>query len=1059
MNTETKSQLHQTLLNRRQAIADDWYKAIAQTSFVPHSAAEVRQHLVELTEQAITVLLGEPFELSQAEAIGTSLAGLHYVEPDALSRTQEVLGQQLVEGLPAEQVVALQPRLAALLGGVAAGFFQQARETIISEQERILGALIGELHRAEEMLRESEERYRTLFEGVPVGLYRTTPEGQILDVNPALVEMLGFPDQDTLLAANAAEGYANPEDRARWQALMDHEGVIRDFEAQWRRYDGKIIWVKDSARCVRDADGQILYYEGSLEEITQRKRAEQALQEAYDELENRVQERTKEMAEATEALKAEITNRKRTEEEIRRRNQELAALNVIANAVSRSLHLEEVLDIGLAKSLDIVGASVGCVLLIEPPSPGLSVRGARGLSPELVERFETITLDEEDGQGGPSLDATRLWQIGDLVKGVARDGGLAPCILLPLRWENTALGMVLLAGCRDNALAQWSIEFLMTMSDQLSTAVKNAQLYEDVQRELTERKRAEEETRQRNRELSALNAVAATVNQSLDLEEVLGKALDKVLETIALEVGAIRLLHEQDGTLDLKIYRGVDLSPQVVESIARARLTESPLAETVAIGVPLIMEDISTNPIVERMGRRDLKSLAMVHLKSKGQMFGTMEVVSLDPHRFTSEEIQLLTSIGHQIGTAIENARLYRAAQQELAQRKRAEEALRKARDELEIRVQERTAELAQANEALQAEIIVRKRAEEELIRLSSAVKSSVDGIVIIDVEGKIIYANEAALKMYGADDVEGLIGQNVLAFLASEHRERGRAGFEFVLEKGYNRSRGYEIITRDGRRIPVELSATVMNDADGKPIGMVIIGRDITERKQAEEEIRRHQERLRSLASQLSLAEERERRRIATVVHDSISQTLVLSKIKLEVLREAISSTGYAKPLDEIIQLLKLIIEDSRSLTFEISSPILYQFGLEAAVEWLTKQIRDQHSIPCEFRDDRQPKPLDEDVKVLLYQAVRELLTNVVKHARAHSIKVSTRRDGHQMRITVEDDGVGFDSSDVSLPWSKAEGFGLFNIRTRLDHLGGRLDIQAQPGHGTRVNLVVPLK
>jgi PAS domain-containing protein len=92
--------------------------------------------------------------------------------------------------------------------------------------------------RAEEALRESEEKYRNLFDGVPVGLCRTTPDGQILDINPALLAMLGFPDRETALAATSADGYVNPEDRARWQALMDREGVVLDYETQLRMAAG-----------------------------------------------------------------------------------------------------------------------------------------------------------------------------------------------------------------------------------------------------------------------------------------------------------------------------------------------------------------------------------------------------------------------------------------------------------------------------------------------------------------------------------------------------------------------------------------------------------------------------------------------------------------------------------------------------------------------------------------------------------------------------------------------------------------------------------------------------
>ncbi len=141
---------------------------------------------------------------------------------------------------------------------------------------------ITERKRAEEALRQSEERYRTLFDGVPVGLYRSTPAGQFLDANPAMVQMLGYPDREALLAVDAADLYVDPEDRCRWRTLMEAEGIVRNFEAQFRRRDGTIIWARDSARVVRDSGDRVLYYEGSLEDITERKQAEEALRESEE---------------------------------------------------------------------------------------------------------------------------------------------------------------------------------------------------------------------------------------------------------------------------------------------------------------------------------------------------------------------------------------------------------------------------------------------------------------------------------------------------------------------------------------------------------------------------------------------------------------------------------------------------------------------------------------------------------------------------------------------------------------------------------------------------------
>jgi PAS domain S-box-containing protein len=139
---------------------------------------------------------------------------------------------------------------------------------------------------AEEALKDAEARYRTLFELVPVGLYRTTPAGQILDANPAIIQMLGYPDRETYLKVNAANLYVNSEDRKQWQMLMDSQEIVRDFEEQVRQSNGTVIWVQDNTCAVRDAGGQVLYYEGILQDITQRKKMEEEREKLILELQD-----------------------------------------------------------------------------------------------------------------------------------------------------------------------------------------------------------------------------------------------------------------------------------------------------------------------------------------------------------------------------------------------------------------------------------------------------------------------------------------------------------------------------------------------------------------------------------------------------------------------------------------------------------------------------------------------------------------------------------------------------------------------------------------------------
>ncbi|HOX42984.1 MAG TPA: sensor histidine kinase [Myxococcota bacterium] len=230
----------------------------------------------------------------------------------------------------------------------------------------------------------------------------------------------------------------------------------------------------------------------------------------------------------------------------------------------------------------------------------------------------------------------------------------------------------------------------------------------------------------------------------------------------------------------------------------------------------------------------------------------------------------------------------------------------------------------------------------------------------------------------------------------------------------------------------------------------------EIVSLKEAQSQLSTYQQHLRSLASELTLAEERERRALALSLHDRIGQGLAVAKLKLESLTHVLPAEHHQR-LEDISALIKQIVQDTRSLTFEISPPILYELGLQQAIAWLTDHFTHQFGLRMSVRGDTRIVELVEGVRVMLFRSIQELLSNAVKHSRATRVTVTLQNDLGELHALVEDDGVGFDAASLGAYPSAVGGFGLFSIRERIGHLGGRVAIDSRPGQGTRIRISVP--
>ena len=305
--------------------------------------------------------------------------------------------------------------------------------------------------RAEVGLQESEERYRSLFEDIPVGLYRTTPRGQILDANPALAEMLGYPDRDSLLEVNAADVYVNAEDRRRWQTTMEGEGVVQGFEAQLRRRDGTTIWGRESARSVRDGEGRVLYYEGGVEDITKRKQAEEVLYQRAD---------------------------------------DLAALYETSQAFLGHLDTEVILEGICRLAVDRFGLKMAWMGLVVEGSFDVRPASAYGFEKGYLDSIR-VTWDNSFTGRGPTGQAIRTGQamVMNHIEGdpnyapwreAAEARGYRSSAALPLCHGERVLGALNVYSAEAAYFTAERLQVLQSFANQAAVAIQNAQLFEQV---------------------------------------------------------------------------------------------------------------------------------------------------------------------------------------------------------------------------------------------------------------------------------------------------------------------------------------------------------------------------------------------------------------------------------------------------------------------------------------------------------------------------------------------------------------------------------------------------
>ena len=596
--------------------------------------------------------------------------------------------------------------------------------------------------------------------------------------------------------------------------------------------------------------------------------------------------------------------------------------------------------------------------------------------------------------------------------------------------------------------------------------------------DITERKRQETEVIGQSRQQRLLHEFADAVNRAEELADLYDKAVDAIISSLNADRASI-LLFDEDGVMRFKAWRGLsDHYRRTVEG-------HSPWQKDTPNPCSIVVDDIAQAGIDEELQaviqQEGIQALGFIPLMYGGRLLGKFMVYFNRPHAMNDEEIRQAQAIAGTLALGIER----KMTQETL---RTSEERLRYTNTELTQRI----AELQKANAEVEGsrraalnlmEDAVQSRQAVETLNLAlreseeryrSLVSVITDVSWVTDAAGAFI-APQPEWQAYTGQTWEEHGGFGWANALHPEDRDRVKAVWLRACETRTlyeSRGRVWHAPMQQWRHYVAR--ATPIFHPDGSVREWVGTCTDIHELKQTEEELRRlndelearvedrtrelvaSQERLRSLAAELNLTEQRERQRVASDLHDYLAQLLALSMIKLGQVKKQAVAPLVTQALTDVQQVMEQALAYTRTMVAQLSPPIQDEFGLPMALRWLAEQMQPRDFI-VSLELESESLPLPEDQARLLYQSVRELLINVVKHGQTDHARVTVTLAEGVLRIAVTDQGAGFDLAAAGKT-SRVPSFGLFSIRERMISLGGSFELVSRPGEGTTATLVLPL-
>jgi PAS domain S-box-containing protein len=857
---------------------------------------------------------------------------------------------------------------------------------------------------AEEAMRESEEMFRSIFETSLVGVAICSNDKQWLYVNNQICKILGYSDQE--LRQMTWEQLTHPDDLeadvSQYNRLLAGEIENYKLEKRFIRKDSSVVYTRIYISCKRNQYGAIEYDIGLLEDITERKKAEEALKQSEAQL-----KRAQEVAHVGSWFLDLKADKLIWSDETYR---------IFGVPIGRPLKEEDFLSIVHPDDFSYVGQSWTAALHGEPydiehrivvagkvkwvhekaelefDAEGKPLLGI-GVVQDITEykQAERALKDSEEKyrnlfENARDVIATfdTKGNITDVNKAVEEYGFKREQLIGESLFNYIAEGHkaravedfeVLISG--HTVSGEMDVitpkgVFTVNYSDNPIMRDKDVVGIQSILKDITERKRAEEALRTSEARLSEAMKIAKLAYWEYDVADnvfIFNDQFYWVYHSSVKQVGGYRVSPSRYAELFLH----PDDAPELSKEIKRAIET--------------------TDPNFKREGEHRI-------------IYGDGKIGYVSIRYFVVKD-----SEGRTVKTYGVN--------QDITERKKAEQAMKDSEEKYR-----------------------------DLFEHAS------DAIVTFDTKGNITGANKA-VEDYGFKR-EQLMGKSLFDFIVEEQRAKAFDDFKMLMS-GHPMHGEIDVITPKGTFTVEYSDSPILRGKD--VVGAQGILTDITERKKAEDSLLEYQNKLKAMASEILMAEEHTKRRIAIGLHDDICQKLVISKFMLESSLKSLSDTNLSKSLRIISEAVGETIQRAESLTFELSNPILRDFGLVAALEkYLDEEIHQKHGISYDIRSNKQLGTLQEELKTVLFRIAKELLTNVVKHAQASNISVSIRKHNQKMCVKIQDDGIGFKVTNADSKTPEAMRFGLFSIREQLDHLGGSLSIESEPGRGTAATAVVPL-